>query len=481
MPGTEIESEPHMTIESAANPAAAALRDIAGGRVHLPGDPAYDGARMPWNVAVDQRPAAVAMPQTAAEVSALVRAAAGNGLKIAPQSTGHNAAPLAAKGLDDTVIVRMSEMNRVTIDPSRRSARVEGGAMWMDAVEPAGLHGLAALHGSSPDVGIAGYSLGGGTGWYARQHGLACNSLTAVEVVIGDGTVVRADADHEAALFWALRGGGGSFGVVTALEFDLYPIETAYAGMLMWDIAETEKVLRAWAAWAPSAPDEVTTSFRVLRLPPLPDIPEVVRGRSIVMIDGAVLGSDDRGREVLAGFRALQPEIDTFDRVPAPTLSRLHMDPEGPTPAVSSCSLLGSLPDAGVDAYVAALGPDAQTSLLFGELRQLGGALGRPDESGGALPMLDAAYVAFGLAIAATPEMAAQGQAEALGFSAELAPWASDGNYLNFSENPVDPRSAYSDDAWLKLTGIRSAVDPDDVFQANHQVDRLFENGQPTA
>src|SRR5262245_56856040 len=481
MPGTEIESEPHMTIESAANPAAAALRDIAGGRVHLPGDPAYDGARMPWNVAVDQRPAAVAMPQTAAEVSALVRAAAGNGLKIAPQSTGHNAAPLAAKGLDDTVIVRMSEMNRVTIDPSRRSARVEGGAMWMDAVEPAGLHGLAALHGSSPDVGIAGYSLGGGTGWYARQHGLACNSLTAVEVVIGDGTVVRADADHAAALFWALRGGGGSFGVVIALEFDLYPIETAYAGMLMWDIAETEKVLRAWAAWAPSAPDEVTTSFRVLRLPPLPDIPEVVRGRSIVMIDGAVLGSDDRGREVLAGLRALQPEIDTFDRVPAPTLSRLHMDPEGPTPAVSSCSLLGSLPDAGVDAYVAALGPEAQTSLLFGELRQLGGALGRPDQSGGALPMLDAAYVAFGLAIAATPEMAVQGQAEALGFSAELAPWASDGNYLNFSENPVDPRSAYSDDAWLKLTGIRSAVDPDDVFQANHQVDRLFENGQPTA
>jgi FAD binding domain len=481
MPGTETESEPHMTIESAANPAAAALRDLAGGRVHLPGDAAYDGARMPWNVAVDQRPAAVAMPQTAAEVSALVRAAADSGLKVAPQSTGHNAAPLAAKGLDDTVIVRMSEMNRVTIDPSRRSARVEGGAMWMDAVEPAGLHGLAALHGSSPDVGIAGYSLGGGTGWYARQHGLACNSLTAVEIVIGDGTVVRADADHEAALFWALRGGGGSFGVVTALEFDLYPIETAYAGMLMWDIAETEKVLRAWAAWAPTAPDEVTTSFRVLRLPPLPDIPEVVRGRSIVMIDGAVLGSDERGRDVLAGLRALQPEIDTFDRVPAQSLSRLHMDPEGPTPAVSSCSLLGSLPDAGVDAYVAALGPDAQASLLFGELRQLGGALGRPDDSGGALPMLDAAYVAFGLAIAATPEMAAQGQAEALGFSAELAPWANDGNYLNFSENPVDPRSAYSDDAWLKLTGIRSAVDPDDVFQANHKVDRLFEDGQPVS
>jgi FAD binding domain len=470
-----------MTIESAANPAAAALRDLAGGRVHLPGDAEYDGARMPWNVAVDQRPAAVALPQTTAEVSALVRAAAENGLKIAPQSTGHNAAPLAARGLDDTVIVRTSEMNSVTIDPSRRSARVEGGAMWMDAVEPAGLHGLAALHGSSPDVGIAGYSLGGGTGWYARQHGLACNSLTAVEVVVGDGTLVRADAEHEAALFWALRGGGGSFGVVTALEFQLYPIETAYAGMLMWDIAETEKVLRTWAAWAPGAPDEVTTSFRILRLPPIPDIPEFLRGRSVVMIDGAVLGSDDRGSEVLAGLRALQPEIDTFGRVPAPTLSRLHMDPEGPTPAVSSCSTLESLPDAGVDAFIAAIGPDAQTSLLFGELRQFGGALGRPHDGGGALAKLDAEFLAFGLAIAATPEMAAQGQIDAAGFSSELAPWANDGNYLNFSENPVDPQTAYSDDAWLKLTGIRSAVDPDDVFQANHKVDRLFEDGQPVS
>jgi hypothetical protein len=470
-----------MTIESTANPVAAALRGLAGGRVYLPGDPAYDEARMPWNVAVDQRPAAVALPRTAAEVSQLVRVAAQNGLTVAPQSTGHNAGPLAMQGLEDTVIVRLSEMTEVTVDPAGQSARVEGGAMWMPAVEAAAEHGLAALHRSSPDVGIAGYSLGGGTGWYARELGLACNSLTSVEVVIGDGTVVRADAVNNAPLFWAVRGGGGNFGVVTALEFRLYPIETAYAGMLVWDIADAEKVLRAWAAWAPGAPDEVTTSFRILRLPPLPDIPEIVRGRNLVVIDGAVLGSDDRGRELLESLRALQPEIDTFDRVPAHTLSRLHMDPEGPTPAVSASSMLDALPDAAVDALLSSVGPDAQSSLLVSELRQLGGALGRPHEGGGALSKLDAQYAVFGVAIAATPEMAAQGLVDAGHFTSALAPWTNDCSYLNFSENPVDPRTAYSDHAWLQLTGIRSAVDPNDVFQANHKVARLFENGQPAA
>jgi hypothetical protein len=467
-----------MTIESAAKPLADALRGLAGGRVHLPGDPAYDEMRMPWNVAVDQRPAAVALPRTAAEVSALVRVAAENGLAVAPQSTGHNAGPLAAQGVEKTVIVRMSEMNKVTVDPARRIARVEGGALWEPAVEAAAEHGLATLHGSSPDVGIAGYSLGGGTGWYARELGLACNSLTAVEMVIGDGTVVRADATHEAPLFWAVRGGGGNFGVVTALEFQLYPIETVYAGMLVWDIAHAEKVLRGWAGWAPGAPDEVTTSFRILRLPPLPDIPEVVRGRNIVMIDGAVLGTDDRGRELLEDLRALQPEIDTFDPVPARSLSRLHMDPEGPTPVVTSWSMLDALPDAAVDALLSAIGPDAQSSLLISELRQLGGALARPHEGGGALPKLDAQFAGFAGAIAATPEMAAQGRADADRFAAALTPWANGRCYLNFAEDLVDSRSAYSDDAWLKLTGIRSAVDPDDVFRANHKVPRLYENGR---
>ena len=186
-----------MTIETTASPAAETLRGMCEA-VHLPGDPGYDDARVPWNVAIDQRPAAVAYPATTREVADIVLAARRIGLRVTAQSTGHNAGPLGA--LDDVVLIRTSAMTGVTIDPDARIARAEGGALWLDVVEAAAEHGLAALHGSSPDVGVAGYSLGGGIGWYARKLGLATNSLTAVEIVTADGTLVRAEAEHDSEL-----------------------------------------------------------------------------------------------------------------------------------------------------------------------------------------------------------------------------------------------------------------------------------------
>ncbi|KQU68270.1 FAD-binding oxidoreductase [Phycicoccus sp. Root101] len=452
------------------------LRDACPQGLHLPGDPGYDAARMPWNVAIDQRPAALVTPRTVAEVQAAVRAAAAAGLRVAPQSTGHNAGPLVAQGLDDVVVLRTSEMTGVHVDAARKVARVEGGALWLHATEAAGDHGLAALHGSSPDVGIAGYSLGGGIGWYARKLGLATNSLLAVELVTADGEHVRASASENPDLFWALRGGGGSFGVVTALEFRLYDIATAYAGMLVWDVSRAEAVLRRWVDWSAGAPDEVTTSFRVLNLPPLPDIPAPLRGRSVVVVDGAVLGADHEAEGVLADLRSLTPEIDTFARVPARSLVRLHMDPEGPTPTVSDSTMLAELPPEGIDAFLGEVGPGSSSSLLLAELRQLGGALGRDHEGGGALKRLEGAFVAFGAAIAATPELAAQGEHDAHRLTKALSPWSNGRSYLNFAENAVDPRSGYDERTWLQLKGIRSAVDPHGVFVGNHRIPRLVEN-----
>lgn len=462
-------------------PEITALRGCCGGRVHLPGDQGYDAARVAWNLAVDQRPAAVALPRSAAEVADVVRAAAAAGLRVAPQSTGHNAGPLAARGLDDVVVVRLSGLDTVTAVPARGIVRAEGGALWEPVVDAAAAHGSAVLHGSSPDVGVAGYSLGGGIGWYARKLGLAANSLTAVEVVLADGTLVRADADHDAELFWALRGGGGSFGVVTALEMRAYPIDTAYAGFLLWDLADVEPVLRTWAAWAPEAPDEVTTAFRAMRLPPLPELPDFLRGRAVAIVDGAVLGSDERGAELLSDLRAHRPEIDTFGRVPAKSLVRLHMDPEGGAPAVSGSAMLHSFPDAAVDAFLAEAGPDARTSLAVAELRQLGGALGRPHQGGGVLDHLDGQLVAFAGAMALDADSAAAGLADATRLTEALAPFDNGRSYLNFAESPVATRTAYGVDRWRQLTGIRSAVDPHGVLVANHPVPRLFEDGRPTA
>ncbi|HYG93501.1 MAG TPA: FAD-binding oxidoreductase [Nocardioides sp.] len=457
-----------------------ALRGLLGDRVHLPGEPGYEAARVPWNLAVDQRPAAVAVPRSASEVATVVRVAAEAGLRVAPQSTGHNAGPLAAQGLDDVVIVRLSEMGTAISDPTRGIVRVEGGAIWEPAVDAAAAHGKAVLHGSSPDVGIAGYSLGGGIGWYARKLGLATNSLTAVELVVADGTLVRADASQNAELFWALRGGGGNFGVVTALEFKMYDIPTAYAGLLMWDVADTEKVLREWAAWAPTAPDEITTSFRVLRLPPLPDVPPFLAGREVVMVNGAFLGSDDDGAAQLASLRALRPVMDTWSRVSTRSLIRLHMDPEGGAPAVSDTNMLEAMPHAAIDAFVEQVGPDADTSLAIAELRQLGGAAGRPHRGGGALSHFDGQFLSLFLALSATPETAARGEAEATAATGALAPYENGRKYYNFAEGPADSRAFYRPEAWRQLAGIRSAVDPQGLFVANHPVPRLFEDGAPT-
>ena len=463
-----------MTLENtlaSRSTAAESLRGLCTGGVHLPGDPGYDAARTPWNVAVDQRPAAVAVPHSAEEVAAVVRAAAAAGLRVAPQSTGHNAAPLAQGPLDDVVLVRLSELTGVTIDPARLEARVVGGTLWQDVVEAAAEHGLAAMHGSSPDVAVAGYTLGGGLSWYARQHGLAAHQLTAVELVTADGRLVRADAEHHPDLFWAVRGGGGNLGVVTALEMRLLPVTDVYAGMMLWDRTAAAEVLHAWAAWTREVPDSVTTAIRVMSFPPLPELPPFLSGRQLVVVDGAVLESDDRASELLAPLRALSPEMDTFGRMPAAGLIDIHMDPPGPTPAVSQHAMIDALPDEALDALLSEVGDGSSTSLLFAELRHLGGALGRPD-TGGALTHLRGGYALFCVAVAATPQMGAQGLVDARAVTTAMAPWSTGARFLNFTEEQVDTSTGYDAESWARLQRVRAAADPVGVFAANHRVAR---------
>src|SRR3954470_2076610 len=188
--------------------------------------------------------------------------------------------------------VRRSARRDGEIDVAGRRARAGAGVLWAEVTGPASEHGLAPLAGSSPDVGVVGYTLGGGLSWLSRRHGLAANSVLAIELVTADGRLVRCDRDHEPELFWALRGGGGSFGVVTAIEFLLYPAPQVYAGMMLWPWEQATEVLKRYVEWCRTAPDAISTSVRLLQVPPLPDIPEPVRGRQFVAIDGAYLGDE---------------------------------------------------------------------------------------------------------------------------------------------------------------------------------------------
>src|SRR5918992_429760 len=279
-------------------PSVSELAAAVDGDIVTPADAEWDLARCPLNLTVDQRPVLVALPADAADVVAVVRFARANGLKVAPQGTGHNASAIAS--LEETILLSTQRMRGVEIDAEAQTARVEAGTLWLEVTEAATPHGLFPLSGSSPDVGVVGYTLGGGLSWLARKHGLAANHITAIEVVTPDGRLVRATADEHDDLFWALRGGGGNYGVVTALEFRLFPYGEVYAGMMIWPFERAGELLRAWRDWTRTAPEEVTTAMRIMHIPPLPEVPEFVRGRSIAVIDGAYAGGEEDGAAALA-------------------------------------------------------------------------------------------------------------------------------------------------------------------------------------
>jgi FAD/FMN-containing dehydrogenase len=442
--------------------------DLGSSGLIVPGDPGWDAARQAWNLAVDQRPAAVALPESAADVIAAVTLARKHGLRVAARGTGHGAAALGA--LEDAILVNTSRMTGVTIDPGARRARVEAGTLWQDVTVPAAEHGLAALAGSAADIGVVGYTLGGGVGWLGRRHGLAANSVVGVELVAADGRLLRVDSEHEPDLFWALRGGGGSFGVVTAIEFELYPIQEVYAGALFWPLDRAADVLHAWARWTGGLPDELTSLGRLLRFPPLPEIPEPLRGGSFAVVEAAHLGSEAEAAELLAPLRELKPQLDTFAPIPPPALQAIHMDPEGPTPFAGDGAMLTGLPPAAVDAFLDAAGPGSSSPLLSVELRHLGGALSRAAPHHGALATLDGSFLMFALGIAPDAQSAAGVEAHARAVQTALAPWRTRLDYANFSERRADAGHVFAPHVHRRLRAVKTQVDPQDLFQASHHV-----------
>jgi hypothetical protein len=432
-----------------------------------PGDTAYDELRRPWNVAFDQRPAAIATPESVEDVIEAVRLARAEGLTITVQGTGHNVGARNGATLDTTLLLRTDALRGVAIDADARRARVQAGALWAEVTAPASELGLAPLSGSSPDVGVVGFSLGGGVGWLGRKHGLAANSILAIELVNADGELVRADAESNADLFWALRGGGGGFGVVTAVEIALHEIAELYAGWLVFPAERVPEIFSAWRAWVDTVPDEVTSTCRFLQIPPIPEIPEPMRGARIAVVEAAILAGAEHGSELIAPLRELGPIMDTFAIQPPVALTTLHQDPEGPTPAFGHHRLLADVTPETLETLMEVAGPDAGSPLMGLELRHLGGALGRAGEGAGALAKLDARFLLFGVGGAMTPEMGEAVEACLTRLIDATAPWDAGRTYTNFVERPVEAAAAYDEDTYARLRAVKAQVDRDDLFRAN--------------
>ena len=441
------------------------LRDLIDGDVVAPDDYAWDKVRQAWNLSVDQRPAAVALPECPEDVAAIVAFARANDLRVAPQGTGHGAAAL--EGLDDTILLKTERMRHVTIDPDLRIARAEAGTIWIDVVEAAAEYGLAALAGSSPDVGVVGYTLGGGLSWLARKHGIGANQVTAIEVVTAAGDFVRTDWANEPDLFWALRGGGGSFGIVTAIEFNLFPLDEVYAGILWYPVDRAAEVLKVWRAWTDDLPDEMTSVGRILQFPPIPEIPEPVRGQSFVVVEAIWSGDPDEGERLLEPLRALGPVMDTVATTPIEELSRLHMDPEGPAPGTGDGGMLEDVDGHLIDLFVEHV---VGTPILSAEIRHLGGAVARRSPQHGAVDAFEAPYLMSAVGIAPTAEAREVVDGAVSRLRHMLAPWEGEHTYMNVAETRRKASSLFSSASYHRLRRIKAIVDPTDMIRSNHPV-----------
>ena len=445
---------------------AGALRDKVKGSVFVPGDEGWDEARSAWNLAVDQHPRVVVAAADADDVAAAVLFARENGLYATAQATGHSAAVHGP--LENGLLIKTAAMDEVSVDPETRIARVGAGVTWGAVVPAAQEHGLIALAGSSHDVGVIGYHLGGGLSFLARAHGLACDRVRAIELVTADGSKVRATSEEEADLFWALRGGGGNFGIVTALEFELMPVGEIHAGSFFFPHERSGEVFEAWHEWTRELPDEMTTDVRMMQFPPIPDIPEMFRGQSFAIVEAVFLGDAERAASLVEPIRALGPDQDSFAAADPMALLALHMDPPGPVPGLTDHALLGDLSSAELTSLVEAIGPGADAPILSFELRLLGGAIAEPGEAPGALGAIEGRYIAFGVGMLAVPEMRPPLEA-AFGKAREALATAINGShFLNFTEVAVEAESAFDAGSLARLREIKQATDPENVIRGNH-------------
>ena len=409
------------------------------GAVHLPGDPAYDELRRPLNPAIDPRPAIVAEALTAFDVQAAVRAAREEAMPVAVQATGHG----LHRAYDGGLLIDTSAMCAVLVDPDRRIARVGPGATWGQVIDAAAPFGLAPLAGSSPSVGVTGFTLGGGVGWLSRKYGYAADSVVRAEVVTGGGQLVTASAAEHTDLFWALRGGGGSFGVVTGLEFRLHPVASVYAGTSYFDVERAADTLGVYRDWVAGAPDELSTAVLITRLPD--------SGRRALALRVTHVGEASEAEGLIAPLRAAAGPalVEGFRSAPFGDV------PMGGTPP-RHLDLLEELPDPALDFLVEAASDDG-LGISTIEIRHWGGAMARPGADAGPVGLRGVPFSV--IADASDPALADT-----------LRPHATGGSFLNFLSDTDRTSSAFTPADHERLRGIRAAYDPDDVFRLNHSI-----------
>ncbi|MFI5882688.1 FAD-binding oxidoreductase [Streptomyces sp. NPDC051554] len=443
----------------------AELADRIEGSVFAPDDAGYVGAVAGFNSRSQQRPCLVVAAAGAADVRVAVAFAAARDLPVGVMATGHQPFPAA----DGFLLVTTGAMRTVEIDAERGVARVGAGALWSDVVEPAQAEGLAPLNGSSPLVGVVGFTLGGGLSpFLGRSYGWAADHVVTLEVVTPDGELRRVSAELEPELFWGLRGGRSNFGIVTELEIRLFPVTSFYGGGIYFPAADVEAVVRAFPEVVRDAPDAFTCSVALLNFPSVPEIPELLRGRFLAHVRVTHLGSDEEAEKLIAPFRAIgEGVIDTVGRHPYGAFALVHTDPADPFPYEEQGALLAELPTEAVDSLVESAQLAAGGLVTVLEIRHLGGALADQPVAASPIAARDAVFNVWGATVG-PPEVVDAGTAMLGGMVERLSPWATGFAYTNCAGRDDRAEDVFTADDLARLRVLKRRYDPRNLFRVNN-------------
>src|SRR3954466_255215 len=439
------------------------------GRLIRPDDPEYDDARSIWNAAHDKYPAMIVRCAGVADVMRAVELARSENLEVAVRGGSHSIPGFSTT--DGGIVIDLSAMRSVHVDPVRRTAVAQGGTTWADFDHETQAFGLAVTGGLVSTTGIAGFTLGGGIGWLMRKHGLTADNLIAADVVTADGQLVRASEDENQELLWGLRGGGGNFGIATSLEYRLHPVgPMVLAGPIFFAGDRAEEVLRFYRDWTRGLPDEMTTLANLTTAPPAPFPPEEVHGKPVVAVIAVHAGEPEEGRALVEPLKALgNPVADLIDVLPYTAMQSLidALWAPGAHNYMSSAyvdALDDEVIEAAVERHRAVPSPHSEI-----HLHHFGGAVARVGEDATAFGGRTAPYVLN--VIARSPEAAgfAENVDWARGTTAAFAPVSSAGAYTNFMGDPHDERlrASYGDAKYERLVALKRRYDPENVFRLN--------------
>lgn len=443
------------------------------GGVLTPGDAGYDQTRRGWGLVIDQYPALIVLPDNAADVTTAVRFARDAGLGVAVQSTGHG---VLYPGNDSMLIVT-SPMASVHVDAKSRTARVEAGVTWQQVLDAVTPHGLAPLLGSAPHVGVVGYVLGGGIGWLSRRYGFGCDSVRWIDIATGDGAVRRASRTEHPDLFWALRGGGGNFGVVTAMELDLYPVPALYGGTLAYPEESLREALVFYRDWIETVPNKLTSAFAIVRFPDKEQVPEAFRGKTLGLVTGAFAGSAAEGEPWLQPWLDWQAPIhNAFREMPFSQVGTITNDPVEPVAEYGSSDMLDDLSDDAIDLIVRhATDPDSPLTLNV--LRHAAGAIARVPPDATAIANRDASLYLLMAGEAPTPQAFATIKDYVHRYRAALKPHTRGGVWMNFMNGNGDGAQeriseVYPPQTLERLRELKVKYDPNNMFRFSFQLQR---------